>query len=219
MTTVARNSPWWFSWRRAAAIVLVVAGLSSFGNAASIQAKAWLAQKLLGRAWERVQAGYYRSRPWPWADTWPVARLTLPSNNAPLIVLSGTNGSSLAFAPGHMEGSVLPGKDGNSVIAGHRDTHFSALANMEPGDEIRIETPHGERLSFMVFDTAIADSRKARLRLSAPRPRLTLVTCYPFDAMTAGGPLRYLVHARLVRDEHKPRPVIAGQAHAASHTP
>ncbi len=30
--------------------------------------------------------------------------------------------------------------------------------------------------------------------------RLTLVTCYPFDAIVPGGPLRYLVFAEAVPD-------------------
>ena len=28
---------------------------------------------------------------------------------------------------------------------------------------------------------------------------LTLVTCYPFDALVAGGPLRYLVFAKAIK--------------------
>jgi sortase A len=216
---LARNSLFRINWRRAAALSLVTAGLWGFSGAATIQTKAWLAQKLLARAWDRVQAGQRQSRPWPWADTWPVARLTLPGADSALVIVSGTNGSSLAFAPGHMQGSVLPGQKGNSVIAAHRDTHFSALAGVEPGDEILVETQRGNKLRFMVFDTAIVDSRTARLRLSAPRPRLTLVTCYPFDAVSAGGPLRFLVHARLARDEGNAFADIAGEAHAASHPP
>ena len=40
-----------------------------------IHAKAVLAQILLERAWQQTRDGGERVRPWPWADTWPVARL------------------------------------------------------------------------------------------------------------------------------------------------
>ena len=39
-----------------------------------------------------------------------------------------------------------------------------------------------------------------RVLLDAGDDRLTLVTCYPFDARVPGGPLRYVVVA--IRDEH-----------------
>ena len=41
----------------------------------------------------------------------------------------------------------------------------------------------------------VADQRNLRLPRLTPEPTLTLVTCYPFDAVTTGGPLRYVVIA------------------------
>ncbi len=186
--------------RRIGAIALVVAGMIHAAGAFQIQAKAWLAQRLLAKAWDRSVAGEVRARPWPWADTQPVAQMRLPGQPDALIVLSGATGPTLAFGPGHMDGSVVPGETGNSVIAGHRDTHFSPLSFVEPGDEIFVDTPDGRSHRFMVFDTVVVDSRTSRLRLDTQEPTLTLVTCFPFDALDAGGPLRYLVHARLARD-------------------
>jgi sortase (surface protein transpeptidase) len=41
-------------------------------------------------------------------------------------------------------------------------------------------------------------------------PRLTLVTCYPFDAIEPGGPLRYVVTAELAKDPiTAPEPALA----------
>ena len=63
-------------------IVLSIAALGCWqlGSGLWIQAKAELAQVLLERAWEKTLAGEARARPWPWADTWPVARLRIPSS-------------------------------------------------------------------------------------------------------------------------------------------
>ena len=64
--------------RRAATalgILLVGAGLWQLGTAGTIHAKAWFAQVLLTRAWADTLAGAAAVRPWPWADTHPVARL------------------------------------------------------------------------------------------------------------------------------------------------
>ena len=43
--------------------------------------------------------------------------------------------------------------------------------------------------------TLVVDSRRVRIEINADTPRLVLSTCYPFDALTAGGPLRYVVFA------------------------
>ena len=126
--------------RRWAALALILAGLLALGEAGWIRAKAELAQVLLDRAWTRARSGDESPRPWPWADTWPVARLVAPAHDVDTIVLSGASLRNLAFAPSHFDGTPLPGRPGNAVIAGHRDTHFRFLENLLPGDELLIET-------------------------------------------------------------------------------
>ncbi|HEY4210143.1 MAG TPA: hypothetical protein VGM84_01570 [Steroidobacteraceae bacterium] len=46
----------------------------------------------------------------------------------------------------------------------------------------------------------VVDSRQTRLQLGSNTPRLMLVTCYPFDAVVPGGPLRYVIVAQLLPD-------------------
>jgi sortase A len=173
-------------------------GFWQLGTAAYIPAKAWVAQELLQGAWSRAESGEAKAVPWPWADTWPVARLQARGGEVDLIVLAGDTGRTLAFGPGHMSASALPGDPGNSVIAGHRDTHFSFLRHLVPGDSLRIERPDGRGHLFTVTGIDVVDARRARIVLDAETPTLTLVTCYPFDAATAGGPMRYVVTAELV---------------------
>ncbi|MDX1562379.1 MAG: class GN sortase [Gammaproteobacteria bacterium] len=160
-----------------------------------IPAKALVAQQLLEHAWAQERAGSGDAKPWPWADTSPIARLEIPSVGRDWIVLSGASGRNLAFAPSHMNGSALPGERGVTVIAGHRDTHFSVLAGVATGDEIVLERGDGSTVRYWITGTEIVDSTHAALKLDADLPMLVLVTCYPFDALTAGGPLRYVVTA------------------------
>jgi sortase A len=181
-----------------AVAALLALGFWQLGQGAYIPAKAWLAQELMQRAWLRVTAGEDRAAPWPWADTWPVARLTSKTRDVDLIVLAGDSGRTLAFGPGHLGASATPGDTGNAIIAGHRDTHFAFLRDVEPGERLGVETIAGASYVYEIVDTAIVDSRTGSLALDTDLSMLTLVTCYPFDALEPGGPLRYVVTARQV---------------------
>lgn len=187
------------SWRCGCFAVscLLCLGFWQLGQGAYIPAKAWVAQEMMQRAWRKAAAGSEAPAPWPWADTWPVAKLSARDGDVELIVLEGGSGRTLAFAPGHLSISVLPGEDGNSVVAGHRDTHFQFLQFLRKGEAIEVELASGQRYFFEVTDIDVVDSRRASIVLDTDAPTLTLVTCYPFNALEAGGPLRYVVTARL----------------------
>lgn len=177
---------------------LLCLGFWQFGQGAYIPAKAWVAQELMQRAWQRAESGKRQPAPWPWADTWPVARLTARGGDIELIVLEGGSGRTLAFGPGHLDISALPGQKGNSIIAGHRDTHFQFLRFLAVGETLQVELPGGRRHLYRVTHVDVVDSRRASLILDTEVPMLSLVTCYPFDALQAGGPMRYVVSAQLI---------------------
>ena len=177
---------------------LLALGFWNLGQGAYIPAKAWLAQELMQHAWLRVTAGEDRAAPWPWADTWPVARLTVKSQGVDLIVLAGGSGRTLAFGPGHLGASAQPGDIGNSIIAGHRDTHFAFLRDVEIGELIGVETTGGQGHLYEIVSVDVVDSRRGSLVLDTRQSMLSLVTCYPFDALEAGGPMRYVVTARML---------------------
>lgn len=199
-------------WLRMAALLALAFGLWHGGQAAYIKAKAEFAQVLMQRAWSRTLAGGGPTKPWPWADTWPVARLIMAGTDTDLFVLAGADGRALAFGPGHVYGTAAPGTPGNSVIGGHRDTHLRFLKDARIGDELRVQRPDGVWRSYRVADLRVVDKTDlSPLDPNGP-PRLTLVTCWPFDALRAGGSLRYVVTATLVAGtdrsaspRHRPR--------------
>lgn len=180
----------------AASALLALAGIACVAGACWIHIKAMAAQMLINSAWDRARSDGQPAKPWPWADTTPVARITFHDRKT-LVVLEGSSGRNLAFAPSHDPASVLPGESGNSVISAHRDTHFRELEHASVGDRIRVERADGRIHLFTVSSVTIVDSRKVRVALESDTPRLTLVTCYPFDAIQPGGPLRFVVTADL----------------------
>jgi len=183
-------------WVALTALLLAV-GAWQVGEGVWIHAKAWVAQALIARAWSRTLAGEVRVKPWPWADTWPVARLSVPHLGVERYVLAGPHGAALAFGPGHAEGTATPGASGNSMIGGHRDTHLAFLAKLRPGDRIDIERADGGRVTYRVGAASVLDRREVSVASQEGPTRLTLVTCYPFDAWRAGGTQRYVLIAFL----------------------
>jgi len=177
---------------------LLCLGFWQLGQGAYIPAKAWLAQELMQRAWTRATEGDKQQAPWPWADTWPVARLSAKSGDVDLIILAGGSGRTLAFGPGHLSASSLPGETGNSVIAGHRDTHFNFLRDIEIGESLLIEKIGGRKHLYKVIGIDVVDARRGSLLLDTEASILSLVTCYPFDEREAGSPLRYVVTAKML---------------------
>lgn len=171
-----------------------------WGSAIGIEFKARLAQVLIETSWQQqLESPELSSRPWPWADTHPVGRLQWldagKKVKQDLYVLASADGSSLAFGPGQMNGL---GESRTKVLAGHRDTHFAFLKQLRQGDHLRWQGKDGKWRSYAVSQLKIANSEKEELWVDTQADGLWLVTCYPFDALQTGGPLRYLVRAEAV---------------------
>ena len=180
---------------------LLILCMWQWGQAGWIYAKAQLAQYLINKAWQTSLVNQQSQPPWDWADTWPVARLQAPDLNVDLAVLAGADGSALAFGPGHLAGTALPGA-GASVIGGHRDTHFSFLQDLQAGDRLRVQDQRGHWHLYRVTHLQVVDSSATPLLLDHHQEQITLVTCYPFKQLRTGGPWRYLVTASKVAASH-----------------
>lgn len=179
----------------AIALLFGVFGVVEVASAGWIHAKAIAAQCLIARSWSQAQHTGVASRPWPWADMRPVARLSVPARGIDVFVLDSASPRALAFGPAHVGGTAMPGAWGNSVIVAHRDTHFAFLRRLARDDDIAVETANGARTHYRVRELLVVDQNEARTIDAGDNAQLTLVTCYPFDAVRPGSRLRYVVIA------------------------
>ena len=179
---------------RMTAFVLLVTGSFLLSDGCWMRAKAVLAQILLQHAWEETIDTGKNTKPWPWADTWPVARLTVERLGIDLIILEGESGEVLAFGPGHLPASSTPGTDGHCIVAGHRDTSFRFLRYLNIEDILSVQIADGSIHSYRVNEMLTEKAEKLYLQ-ETDRPSFTLITCYPFDALLPGTNLRYVIFA------------------------
>ena len=181
----------------AMAMATLLAGLGTWqiASAGWIHAKAIVAQHLIAASWQQARDGGPARRPWPWADMRPIARLSVPKRGVELFVLDSATQRALAFGPAHVGGTSAPAGWGNTVLVAHRDTHFAFLRELALDDEIDIEATRGEPARYRVREVAVVDQGEARVLDFADTAQLTLITCYPFDAIRPGTRQRYVVIA------------------------
>ena len=183
--------------RLAASLALALAGLVLFGQGAYIHAKAVVAQVLLEQAFTESIANGRATKPWSWADTWPVARIEVKRLHASAIVLAGSSGQALAFGPGHVELTPDAGERGVAVYSAHRDTHFSFLRDVAIGDEIAITRRDGHVFRYRADGASVVRFDASGIDPLIAGYELVLSTCWPFDAVMPG-PERYLLHATMI---------------------
>jgi sortase A len=176
-------------------LTLLALGIFQFGSGTYIFAKAHLAQYLIAIAWDDTLVNKKPQKPWAWADTYPLAKLSIAGKA--LYVLAGASGRTLAFAPGHMSATSLPGEVGNSVIVGHRDSHFRILRELQKGDIMEVQTLRGQQ-RYRVSTLRIAHQSQVQLAQQSEHNLLTLITCYPFDSLLSNPELRYVVRAQRI---------------------
>ena len=130
-----------------------------------------------------------------------IGRLEIPRLKLAVMVREGADESTLSRAVGHIPGTALPGNVGNVGLAGHRDTFFRALRNIQADDTIEMQTTAGT-YRYVVKSTRIVTPRDVSVLEASGGETLTLVTCYPFYYV-GSAPKRFIVHAALLRDAPK----------------
>ena len=175
----------------------------SLGYYLTAQVEAFLYQRYENRELDAILASRSAAAvdgdaPRPEARPRPVAgsaigRIEIPRLGVSAVVRVGSDAKTLSLAVGHIPGTAFPGESGNVGLAGHRDTFFRKLRDIEAGDEIRIVTPDGA-FPYVVERTNIVEPTDVWVLDPTPQPALTLVTCYPFNYI-GSAPQRFIVRA------------------------
>jgi sortase A len=176
-----------------------------------ITSKATIFQARSARTFDRARAGAVQfqtqprvravsvlttTNPIPRAGTSVFGRLVIARVGISAIVLDGTAAGTLRVGLGHVLGTAEPGQDGNTAIAGHRDTFFRPLRQVQTGDSITFETWRGT-YHYRVSSVEVVDPSDLAVLQSHQKPELTLITCYPFSYL-GHAPKRFIVHATFV---------------------
>ena len=126
-----------------------------------------------------------------------IGRLVIPRLNLQAVVREGAGADTLDLALGHIPGTAMPGQPGNVGVAGHRDTLFRGLRNIQQNDVIEFQTPSGS-YNYQVESTSIVTPKDVSVLRAGDHPEMTLVTCYPFY-FVGSAPDRFIVKARLIQ--------------------
>jgi sortase A len=125
-----------------------------------------------------------------------LGRIKIPRLGLSAVILEGTKSRTLRLGVGHIKGTAIPGRQGNSAIAGHRDIFFRSLKEIRADDEIQLETEDGSTRYLVDWARVVAPEDISVLD-STSESALTLVTCYPFYFIGAA-PKRFVVRAHKV---------------------
>jgi sortase A len=139
-----------------------------------------------------------------------VGRIEVPRLGVSAVIRAGSDARTLRLAVGYIPGTALPGEQGNVGLAGHRDTFFRKLRDINPDDEIRIITKEGV-FHYYVQRTSIVMPQDVGVLDPTSYPALTLVTCYPFNYI-GSAPKRFIVRAALGTPATLARPIVTKPA-------
>jgi sortase A len=124
-----------------------------------------------------------------------VGILNIPKLNKKLPIIEGTDEAELEKGVGHYSDTKLPGQKDRIFLAGHRDTVFKRMGEIEIGDTLNIQMESGT-YQYKVFETIIVkESDLSVLQPTSPDEVLTLSTCYPFEYLSSTEE-RYIINAR-----------------------
>ena len=123
----------------------------------------------------------------------PIGRIRIPSIDVDIVVVEGTDTTSLQTGPGHYtesndpdtrrqgDGSAFPGQGKTVGIAGHRTTYkapFNRMDEIERGDEVILEMPYAT-FTYEVQKVDIVQPTEIGVVRNVGYERLVLSACHP----------------------------------------
>jgi sortase A len=126
-----------------------------------------------------------------------IGRLKIPRLDLNMIVVNGTESSTLKKGPARHRRTFLPGEGKLIYIAGHRTTYsapFSDIDDLRRGDRVRLELPYAT-FEYTIRGHRIVEAHELSVLRSRGREEVALQACWPrFFASH-----RYIAYARPVR--------------------
>ena len=125
-----------------------------------------------------------------------IGRISVPRLHLNMILLNGTDESSLMRGPGRDLQTYMPGQGQLVYIAGHRTTYlapFSHIDEMKNGDLITLSVPYGT-FTYRVYTHVIVPATDLARLKTFGKDVVVLQACHPRFFATH----RYLVYGRLV---------------------
>jgi sortase A len=189
---------------------LFVGGVALLGYCAFVLLDSWIFQQQQGRDLDRLldddsaaSIGEPPANPLA-APEAPLAaevdgligRMEISRLGLSAVVVEGIDKRTLRRAVGHIPGTALPGQSGNVGIAGHRDTFFRPLQDVQVDDIITMTTRWGE-YRYRVVSSRVVNPDDVAVLHPTSNEVLTLVTCHPFY-FVGPAPNRFIVRAERV---------------------
>jgi sortase A len=126
-----------------------------------------------------------------------VGILNIPSLDKKLPIIEGTDEKELEKGVGHYTSTKLPGQKDRIFLAGHRDTVFKRMGELQKGDLLSINMKDAS-YTYEISEMFIVDETDLSvLEPTAPDEILTLSTCYPFEYLSSTDE-RYIINARMI---------------------
>jgi sortase A len=110
-----------------------------------------------------------------------VGSIEIPAIDVYMAMYEGIRLTTLDYGPGHWPGSAMPGKVGNTVVAGHRTSKHKVFRNLDllvPGDEIIFDGIDG-RWVYHVTRTEIVGPDETWIVDQTTAVTATLFACHP----------------------------------------
>ncbi|MFB5190699.1 class D sortase [Alicyclobacillus fastidiosus] len=172
--------------------IIVVARVPYFYIRSSVEGKA-----LLKEAAAKNKLGAPTNAIYKTGDL--IGRVSIPKLGLEAPLLEGTDDAQLAVGAGHLASSVLPGRNGTSIIAAHNATWFHRINDLTAGDAIEVDTSYGS-YSYVVTGSRIESVGQNVINTIGPT--IALEACYPLNALYLTSE-RYFVFAKEVNRKSK----------------
>jgi sortase A len=126
-----------------------------------------------------------------------VGILQIPALNRELPIIEGTDEDELEKGVGHYSSTKLPNQQDRIFLAGHRDTVFKKMGDLQKGDQLKVEMSNGT-FTYEIYEMfVVKEDDMSVVQPTSPDEILTLSTCYPFEYLSSTVE-RYIINAKRI---------------------